>query len=138
MPEYGYYKKIPRPESIEYFKTTLKGHSKVSDITQLETQLFKITKTNDKEFLVHLTNFYIVGEAEVYEILSNHSDIKLDAIVTISNWNQCTSDGKIVAKQNDIGLFVMSDFLGAINYDGQNFINYISPAELERSKSRHR
>lgn len=138
MPEGGYYEKIPRPESIEYFKKAMLVHSKVRDITQLEQQLFEITKINNKKLLVHLTNIYIVGEAEVYEIMSNHSDKKLDAIVTVSLWNQCASDGKYAAEQHDIGLFVMSDFLGALNFDGQNFINYISPAERERNKFKNR
>lgn len=132
MPDLGYYEKLPRPDSIRFFMSRVKGHSKVESIEQLEEQLFKIIKLNGKELLVHLTNYYVVSEAEVYEIMSQHNGHKLNSIVTISLWNSYSSTGKSVAEENGIGLFLINEFLGALNFDGKAFINYITPEERKR------
>ena len=132
MPEYGYYEKLPRPESIYYFLSRVQCHNKVISAEQIEEQLFKITKVNGKKIFIHLTNYYVVSEAEVYEIMSQHESYKIDCIVTISMWNGYSSSGKRVAKENSMGLFVMNEFLGALNFDGQAFIDYITPEERKR------
>ncbi|MEC2076390.1 hypothetical protein [Metabacillus fastidiosus] len=136
MPELGRYEKKPRPESIKFFLSRVEGHSKVLSVEQLGEQLFQITKMNDRKILVHLTNYYVVSEAEVYEILSQHTGI--DCIVTISAWNSYSTGGAMVAKEQGVGLFVINEFLGALNFDGQAFINYVTPAERERRKNQAR
>lgn len=138
MPDLGYYEKLPRPDSIRFFMSRVNGHSKVESIEQLEKQLFRITKLNGKELLIHLTNYYVVSEAEVYEIMSQHSGHKLDSIVTISRWNSYSPSGKTVATENNIGLFVMNEFLGALNLNGKAFINYITPEERKRRERKAR
>jgi len=136
MPEEGRYEKKPRPESISYFKKAISSHNKVRHIEQIEEQLFKITKTNGKKMLVHLTNIYVVSEAEVMEIMSIHNHI--DAIVTISTWNSYSERGKEVAKANKIGLFLMDEFMGALNFEGNLFINYLTPWQREQLKKEKR
>lgn len=135
MPEQGKYKKIPRPESIEYFIGRVSGHKKVCELIQLDNQLFRIKKHNN-ELLVFVTNYYVVSEAEVYEITSQYKN--LDCIVTISAWNSYSKAGKEASKIQGIGLFVMNEFLGALNFDGKAFINYITPEERERRKRESR
>ncbi|WP_339148234.1 MULTISPECIES: hypothetical protein [unclassified Sutcliffiella] len=132
MPEGGRYEKIPRPESIQYFLDAIGSHNKVRKIEQVEKQLFKITKTNGRNVLVHLTNFYSVSEAEVIEIMSSHNHI--DAIVTISTWNSYSVSGKEVAKANKIGLFLIDEFMGALNFEGNLFLNYLTPFQREQLK----
>jgi hypothetical protein len=135
MPEGGYYEKRPRPESIQYFMNRVNGHTKVLSVKKIGDQLFEIKQRNGKIIYVYLTNIYIIGEAEVYEILAENKENHLDSIVTISSWNQVSSAGKQAGKDNGLGIFIMSDFLGALNYDGEAFTNYISPAEREENKS---
>lgn len=136
MPEGGRYEKIPRPESIQYFLDAIGRHNKVRKIEQVEEQLFKITKTNGRKMLVHLTNIYVVSEAEVIEIMSSHNHI--DAIVTISTWNSYSVSGKEIAKANKIGLFLMDEFMGALNFEGNLFINYLTPFQREQLKKEKR
>ncbi|MCM3454921.1 hypothetical protein M3685_13415 [Heyndrickxia oleronia] len=136
MPEGGRYEKIPRPESIQYFLDAIGRHNKVRKIEQVEEQLFKITKTNGRKMLVHLTNIYVVSEAEVIEIMSSHNHI--DAIVTISTWNSYSVSGKGIAKANKIGLFLMDEFMGALNFEGNLFINYLTPFQREQLKKEKR
>ncbi|WP_066074637.1 hypothetical protein [Neobacillus soli] len=136
MPEGGRYEKIPRPESIQYFLDAIGRHNKVRKIEQVEEQLFKITKRNGRKVLVHLTNIYVVSEAEVIEIMSSHNHI--DAIVTISTWNSYSVSGKEVAKANKIGLFLIDEFMGALNFEGNLFINYLTPFQREQLKKEKR
>ncbi|MEH7590882.1 hypothetical protein V7247_29520 [Priestia megaterium] len=121
----------PRRESVDYFISRMKSHSTVEDIHNLEGKenIFRITKTNEKELIVYLTDFYIVSEAEVYDIMTECPSI--NAIITLSNWNSYSHLGRETARENNIGLFVMREFMGALNFDGTQFINYISPAERE-------
>lgn len=130
MPEDGRYEKKPRPDSIKYFIRAISSHNKVRKIDQIEEQLFKITKSNGTKMFVHLTNIYVVSEAEVIEIMSSHEHI--DAIVTISLWNSYSERGKEVAKANEIGLFLMDEFMGALNFEGNLFINYLTPSQREQ------
>lgn len=136
MPEGGRYGKIPRPESIQYFLDAIGRHNKVRKIEQVEEQLFEITKTNGRKVLVHLTNIYVVSEAEVIEIMSSHN--RIDAIVTISTWNSYSVSGKEVAKANKIGLFLMDEFMGALNFEGNLFINYLTSYQREQLKKEKR
>lgn len=136
MPEEGRYEKKPRPESIEYFLNAIGSHNKVEKIEQIGDQLFKINKTNGSKMLVHLTNIYVVSEAEVIEIMSGHNHI--DAIVTISAWNSYSERGKEVAKANKIGLFLMDEFMGALNFEGNLFINYLTKWQREQLKNEKR
>ncbi|SKB01327.1 hypothetical protein [Sporosarcina newyorkensis] len=132
MGEEGRYEKKPRPDSIKYFLNAIGRHDKVQKIEQIEEQLFKISKTNGRNISVHLTNIYIVSEAEVIDIMSGHDHI--DAIVTISNWNSYSESGKEIAKANKIGLFLMNEFMGALNFEGNFFIDYLTPWQREQLK----
>jgi hypothetical protein len=88
------------------------------------------------KILVHLTNIYVVSQAEVYEIMAQHKH--LNAIVTISNWNSYFEKGKEVARENIIGLFLMNEFMGALNFEGDRFINYLTPSQRENLKKKKR
>lgn len=125
MPELGKYEKIPRPESIDYFVKIVKSREFVQKIEYLRPQVFRIVRKDKHDIIVFLTNVYIVGEADVYEITSENKDI--NCIVTVSAWNSCSKDGKRLARTMNIGLFDMKEFLGAIYYAGTSFTNYTPP-----------
>ncbi|TXK77740.1 hypothetical protein [Paenibacillus sp. N3.4] len=130
MPELGKYEKVPRPESIQFFLSRVGGHPKVTDVEQIDKQLFLVKKTNRRNLRVFLTNYYVVSEAEVYEIMSQHKD--LNCIITISMWNSYSNSGKTAAANNGIALFKINEFMGALYVDGEKFINFITREERER------
>jgi len=135
MPEGGKYKKLPRPESIEAFKKFVSTKPTVQKVEQLGPQLFKIHRVGKDDITVHLTNIYIVSEADVQEILADNPQI--DCIVTISAWNSYTKDAKNLAKENKIGLFKFKEFLGAVYYDGNKFLDYETPGRDEESNKKY-
>lgn len=137
MPEQGRYKKIPRPESIEKFAEYLRSCWAVQAVVRENKQLLLVERVNHPPIRVFMTNIYIVGVADVYEILAQAGTV--DAIVTMSEWNGYTNEAKLNCKEQNIGLFKFKEFLGAVYYGGKSFLDYIPPDERKkRGRSRQR
>lgn len=133
MPEYGRYEKLPRPESIDKFIDYLRSNKRIiSSVTQEGEQLVSINRLQKPPLLVFMTNIYIVGLADVLEILTQNDN--LGTIVTMSEWNGYTSEAKNYCREQRIGLFKFKEFLGAIYFDGDQYLNYISPEEREQKR----
>jgi hypothetical protein len=123
MPELGKYEKLPRPDSIEKFLQYLSANPIISEIQRLDKQVFYIHRKEKRDLKIYLTNVYIVGIADVIEILSLVSDIQ--AVVTMSAWNSYTNEAKMYCRRQQIGLFKFKEFLGAVYFDGNRFFDYI-------------
>lgn len=124
------FEKMPRPETIEAFVKYVLNTKIVTEIKRIKPQLMLINRTNGPSLKVHITNIYIVGEADVAEIVSEESD--LNAIVTLSGWNSYTSEAKSLCKEYGIGLFVFKEFLGAVYKNGKYFLDYLHPEDKKR------
>ncbi|SDA10908.1 hypothetical protein SAMN05216315_10286 [Nitrosospira sp. Nsp18] len=135
MPDQGYYKKRPRPESIEALSKYLRSNAIVNETHQRDEHRFKVDRRGMPDLNVYLTNIYIVGEADVMEILAEAPET--NAIVTMSAWNGYSNDAKSYAKDRDVGLFKFSEFLGAVYYVGKQFLDYEPPSLEERARRRN-
>lgn len=111
----------PSYENKEFFIRALNGHSKVSSIRELSGQLYIVTRTDNSAITIYLTNKYIVGIADYLDFINENSDI--NCIVTISTWNSYTDDAKNRSLDNKIGLFNLSEFLGALHK--RDFWSYV-------------
>lgn len=134
MPEQGYYEKRPRPESITALSKYLSSNSIISSTHQLDEHRFHVERNGKQSLNTFLTNIYIVGEADVIEILAEAPEV--NAIVTMSAWNSYSNDAKSYAKERGVGLFTFSEFLGAVYYEGRKFLDYTPPSAEERAKRR--
>lgn len=132
MPDQGYYEKRPRPESIEKLSKYLNTKPGISSTRQLDEHRFLVNRSGKPNLNLFLTNIYIVGEADVIEILAEAPEI--NTIVTMSAWNSYSHDAKIYAKEHDVGLFTFAEFLGAVYYDGKRFLDYTPPSAEERAR----
>lgn len=132
MPDQGYYEKRPRQESIDALSKYLRSNAVVRETNQLDEHRFLVIRNEKPDLNVYLTNIYIVGEADVIEILAEAPDT--NAIVTMSAWNSYSNDAKSYAKEQGIGLFKFGEFLGAIYYVGQRFLDYEPPSDEERAR----
>lgn len=130
MPEQGRYKKVPRPESIEKFVEYLQSRRAVQAVERVRNQLLLVNRVKQAPLRVFMTNIYIVGLADVYEILAEAHP--LDAIVTMSAWNGYTAEAKAHCREQNIGLFKFKEFLGAVHYEGDNYLDYIPPDERKK------
>ena len=115
------YEKRPRPESIDFFKTCMAGKATVHGLEDVADLVYRVKRLRG-DLLVRLTNIYIVGEADVVEILAEQQP--LDAIVTVAPYNSYTTEAKDYAARESVGLFTMSEFNGAVYHAGSNFLSY--------------
>lgn len=125
MPDEGRYAKMPRPESLIFFEERVKSYSLCIDIEKIDSQIYSILREDRSMLTVFVTNIYIVGEADVYDIVTSYPEV--DTIVTISNWNSYSHAAKELAKTYGVALFKMTEFQGAIYYDGERYIDYEPP-----------
>lgn len=132
MPDHGFYEKRPRPESIEALAKYLCSNPVVHKTHQLDEHRFHVERVGKPSLNVYLTNVYIVGEADVIEILAEAPET--DVIVTMSAWNSYSNDAKLYAKEREVGLFKFSEFLGAVYYVGRKLLDYEPPSDEERAR----
>jgi hypothetical protein len=106
---------VPEEKSVRAFMTALDSHSKVSIVSRRHTKYTLDVKLESGTSLaVFVTNLYVVGEADVREILSNHPDV--NCVVTLSAWNMVSGAAMLLGRQLEVGVFTWKDFFGAINY----------------------
>lgn len=91
-----------------------------------------VERRGKADLRVYMTNIYIVGVSDVYDILSSSPSVNV--IVTMSNWNGYTLEAKDYCTQQKIGLFLFNEFLGAVYYDREKFINYAPPDKSGKNK----
>ncbi|HHT9139006.1 MAG TPA: hypothetical protein ACFYEK_17400 [Candidatus Wunengus sp. YC60] len=134
MPELGKYEKIQRPESVQALIKYLQSNPRLTSVAYESGQILQITRNGLPSLKVFMTNIYVVGEAEAYEILSSNPDV--NAIVTMSAWNGYSRAAKNMCKIKNVGLFKFEELLGAIYYEGQQFLGYIPPTQREQNRRR--
>jgi hypothetical protein len=105
---------------IKSFENALEGHRKIEKFKRVQDIVFHITLWDYSEIKVLLLDKYTLGIAAVLDVLKEFHDI--DHIVSGANWNGYTKEAKQYGWDNDIGIFVMGEFLGALNW--QNPIKY--------------
>jgi hypothetical protein len=125
MPDIGRYEQMPRPESIAYFVKLLKGKDFIDSIEKRPEQEYAVCRPKHGDLTVYLTNIYIVGVADVHEILAACPGA--DAIVTMSDWNGYSDEAKTLCAERSVGLFKFKEFMGAIYCTGQRFVDYTPP-----------
>lgn len=127
MPDQGYYEKRPRPEGIAALVKYLRSNPVVASTTQIDEHRFLVERPEKPKLNLFLTNVYIVGRADVIEILATAPNT--NAIVTMSAWNSYSHDAKSYAKEQGVGLFKFGEFLGAVYYVGKRFLDYEPPSD---------
>lgn len=108
------YSRYPRPESIRFFEVAVRKHARTSLLEKLEDFHYRINRINMPSLDVVVTNHYTIGLSDYYEIIGEYPQV--DGIITISNWNGYTHQVKDIARDQQVGIFVMTEFLGALNY----------------------
>ncbi|MGW1504710.1 hypothetical protein ACWCQW_40610 [Streptomyces mirabilis] len=129
MAEGGYYEKVPRQESLEAVRKALRQHNAVRDYKQITPQLYEILRSGKSTVTLYVTNMYTVGVADVQEIAEEHPSVT--CILTVSAWNNYTGRAKEYAKSINVGLFKFYEWMGALNFNGSEFLNYVAPRDRD-------
>ncbi|MBL1213731.1 MAG: hypothetical protein HND52_10280 [Ignavibacteriae bacterium] len=98
--------------SIKFFEKALSGHSMVQSFERKGDINFSIIFNNSNEIDVLLVDEYCLGLAAIYRALDEFDGIEY--IVTCANWNGYTREAKEFGKDNDLGIFNLGEFMGAL------------------------
>ena len=105
--------KVPY-STITFFERVLKSHKKVESYTRDKDILFTILRHPPLSAIqVLLVNEYTLGLAAVMRALTEFPG--LNCIVTGGEWNAYTREAKQYGLDQEIGIYGISDFLGALN-----------------------
>jgi hypothetical protein len=100
--------------SIKFFEDILRGHSTVASVQRQRDILFHIERKEPLEPVTALLlDEYTLSIAAVLKALGEFPEAK--CIVTGGNWNAYTREAKEYGDKNQIGIFVIGEFLGSLN-----------------------
>ena len=109
MPEFN----VPY-SSISFFEGVLNAHQKVVSFQRTKNILFDISLTNGSKIKVLLVNEYTLGLAAIYKALTEFPGIEY--VVTCANWNGYTCEAKDYGRDNNLGVFNLGEFSGALHW----------------------
>lgn len=113
----------PLKSSVEYFERVISGHTAVESLKEVSENVYEIERTGGRPAIrVLVADIYVVSEADIFEIVT--INYNLTCVLLIGFYKRYSGDAKERAKAENLGLFNMKEFFGAINYIGQKLINY--------------
>ena len=99
--------------AIRFFEDALSNHNHVQSFERTKDIFFKISRKGKLSTVkALLVNEYTLGLAAL--LRARREFPELDCVVTCANWNAYTPDAKQYGVQNQIGVFVVGEFLGAL------------------------
>lgn len=98
--------------AISFVERALGTHAKVASFKRLKDIMFDIELVNGQSIKMLLVNEYTLGLAAIHRALSEFPGIEY--IVTCANWNGYTPEAKNYGSQNNLGIFVVGEFFGAL------------------------
>lgn len=108
--------------SIKFFEEALNSHNKVLSVKREKDILFNVTRvTSPTELVIVLINQYTISLADVIKLKNEFPSI--NCIVTAGDWNGYTEEAKKYGLEQNIGVFVISEILGALNFE--EYVNYV-------------
>ena len=121
----------PARSSLEYFERALENHTRVANVDRVTHQVYLIQRHTQSDVKLFLTDSYVLGLAEYYDIRGEIPDV--DAIVTIGAYNSVSGDAWHQGQRDGVGVFQFKEFYGALNYEGRDFLAYVPPDPRGRS-----
>ncbi|HVW24143.1 MAG TPA: hypothetical protein VHC69_02165 [Polyangiaceae bacterium] len=98
---------------IEFFERILKGHKRVISFTREQDIFFRIARGGGYSAInALLVNRYTIGIADVMR-----AQVEFPAITCITaygSWCGYTRDAKEYGRQHNVGVFIISDMVGAL------------------------
>jgi hypothetical protein len=109
--------------TVEFFIATIDRHDKVASVRQESQNVFVVTRFGSlPEVRAWVCDVYTVGLADYLKI--TQADPEVDCIVTMSGYNSWTREAKEQGYDDDVGVFKFGELMGALNYEGDDFVRY--------------
>lgn len=145
-PEFDYYVKsklgiqAKKPESREreeidfrsrtiddYINKFLANHSFIRSMKKWNICTFEVQLVDGRLLRVFVTNTYYFTEYTFEKIMI--IDPNIDAIICSTPYSTYSEGAKRLCIENKVGLFMLGEFMAAIRYDGDRFLNYLPSRE---------
>lgn len=106
-----------------YIDKFLANHSFINKMEKLNVYMFEVTLKDYRNLRVFATNTYFFTEHTFNQITA--IDPAIDAIICSNPYASYTEDAKSLCIDQNIGLFSLKEFMGAIRKKGNEFLNYL-------------
>ena len=120
--------------AIQFFENGLLSHSRVESFARSNDILFTIHLTDGRSLIALLVSEYTVGEAAVIRAISKFPSV--NHIVTSGVWCSYTEQAKQYGFDHNVGVFVIDEFLGALNWEEP--IKYQKPSKDNDAQNQHK
>ena len=108
-------------------------HSGIAKMEEMSRGLFIVEKKNGTRLRVFVTHTYFFTEYTYDKVLSENPNVS--AIICSSPYASYTDSAKERCIEDEIGIFTLPEFMGAINFEGDKFINFLLSDE-RKSRAR--
>jgi hypothetical protein len=110
----------PSTSSLEFFVRAVGEHTRVVGVDAEGSQVFRVRRRELPDVRVWVCDVYTLGVADYAAIRAADGD--LDAIVTLSGYNQYTPQAKDQGKEDGIGVFKFGELMSALHRQGEGFV----------------
>ena len=125
-------------EEIEYRQATvtayiekyLATHKSIKRMEKLNIAMFDVDLKDGRNLRVFATNTYFFTEYTFNNIMA--IDPAIDVIICSNPYGSYTKESKALCIENEVGLFTLRQFMGAIHKDGEDFLNYLLQEEISQ------
>lgn len=116
-----------------YIARFLSDHSNIESLQELNRSTMLVQLVDGRSLKVFVTNTYYFTDYTLDRVLE--VDPAIDAIICSCPVIEYSSSAKRICMENGIGLFMLGEFMGAIRYNGEQFLNYLLRSEREERLS---
>ncbi|WP_233342875.1 nucleotidyltransferase domain-containing protein [Burkholderia cepacia] len=110
-----------------YVDKYLSDHSNIRSLQELNHGTMLVELIDGRSMKVFVTNTYFFTEYSLERVLE--IDPAVDAIICSSPVIEYSKSAKIMCIERGIGLFMLREFMGAIRYEGERFLNFLHSTE---------
>lgn len=107
----------------------LSGHNAITALQELNRGTMIVTLRDGRELKVFVTNTYYFTDYTFERVLE--VDPAVDTIICSSPAARYSDSAKRHCIERGIGLFMLGEFMGAINFQGEQYLNFLLRADRE-------
>ncbi len=111
----------------DYIDNFLANHSFIRSMKKWNICIFEVQLINERLLRIFVTNTYYFTEYTFEKIVT--VDPNIDAIICSTPYSTYSEGAKRLCIENKVGLFMLGEFMGAIRYDDDKFLNYLVSKE---------
>jgi len=124
-------------EGLEYRHNTvrtliekfLKAHKGISSMDEISRGVLALHRKNGTRLRVFVTHTYFFTEYTYEKALAE--DPNISAVLCSNPYGDYSKAAKKRTLEDGIGLFTLAEFMGALNFEGDRFLNFLLGADRE-------